>query len=290
MIPHVRASRWRWSTWVWSVAGLAAAYALLAAPRGELRVQVVAVPAPIVNVAAPSVTVAPPQVTVNVPSPPTPPTPSEPAPPRAATPMVNAACVLSSEAPSCRWDDGFPAISADGRRIAFAINPDQHDSGSPGLSILFYDVRAQRYTTEQRVLAPGAYHEDGPSERVRAKATRAAARAQRVLDDGGFRALARLGRSDDLAEVPPAQLHAEFDGELVRAVDPATNRVLWQRVFVPPPSPPADPDDDCGGQTLVASEAWWDAATRAVLVTQGYHTGGCMCPDLEHTYVWRAPR
>lgn len=221
----------------------------------------------------------PPVVVENVPLP----------PPRATTPLVNVGC--RPESPSCAWDNGFPAISADGRSVA-KLEYDTDPSGElVGIQLVILDARSQRTLRQLAVFASDGSPADEPSARLRASTARQAAAAQRLLDDGGYRSLVHLGRSD--REASPAELagvHAEVDGELVRAVDPATNRVLWQHRFATPAPRRADPDADCSGWSLHDADVWWDPSTAIVLVTQVYFTGGCLCGDAEIEHVWHARR
>ena len=205
--------------------------------------------------------------------------------------MVNIDCVFDPATASCEWDAGFPAISADGKQLAkLSYTPDPSD-GLAAVTLEIVDARSLRISATLQIYNGSAGTPDQASPAVRAHAVREAARAQQIIDDGGYRTLVALGSSAE--EAGPTDLtavHAEFDGEFVRAVAPATNRVLWQHRFTTPVPQGLDPDDDCGGWTLLDTQAWWDPPTRLVLVSQTYRTGGCMCPDIPREYSWRAPR
>jgi hypothetical protein len=99
--------------------------------------------------------------------------------------------------------------------------------------------------------------------------------------------LSASGAGDGGDEIDRSRVHAEIDGQLVRAVDPATHRVLWQDRFRSPAPRGRDPDDDCGGWGLAAASVWWDPRTRIALVEQRYLTGGCMCGSDERLHVRR---
>lgn len=291
MISQTRPSRWRWSTWAWAAVVLVGGYALMTRPPrlGAHHIQVVPIPAPVVNLPPP------PAVVVNVPPPPAPPPLPEPPPPptpRATTPLVNVGCLFDPESASCRWDPGFPAISADGKRLAKLDYESDPNADLVAVSLVILDARSLR-TLSMRSLLDGNGGEppDLTSAATYTRTMRRGVRAQRLLDDDGYRSLVVLGSSDE--EASPAVLagvHAEFDGELVRAIDPATNRVLWQRRFASPAPKGVAPDDDCGGWGPNSTAAWWDPPTGLVLVSHIYRTGGCMCPDIEREFTWRAPR
>lgn len=262
------------------------------APRhaAPVIVPVIATPAPVTITPAP-VVVTPavaPVPTLEVPPAPAPP------PPRATTPLLNAGCLVAPEgaaSPSCAWDDGLPAISADGTRVATRFVPDDGGRGYPGLSIRLIDVRTSRLVRDLLVLSPDEYDPDGGDDRLRVRVERRAAGVQRLLDAGGYRTLEHLGtQTQDLEPtVDRTRVHAELDGDRVRAIDPATSRVLWQHRFAAPGPRRTNPDFDCGGWGLHHTSVWWDPATRVVLVAQAYATGGCMCAVIQVEHVRRMP-
>ena len=247
--------------------------------------------------------IAPVHVAVHVPPPPPPPPPplpappaplpETPAPPRAQNPLINAACVMPTQTeptPQCAWDDGFPAISADGRTVAMKYVPSDGPRGNTSLTIRFLDVASSRVVRDDVILTGDeTLTEIDPAKLQIQIAQRVMAIQPRLAH---YRTLAALGSGRAFADEPPQQhgIHAEFADELVRIVDPATNRVLWQAQLDGSPAAPVTPrsaDDMCGGWGLWSVSAWWDADTKTVLVAQRYHTGGCMCADAEVDHVRR---
>jgi hypothetical protein len=118
----------------------------------------VIVPAPQVTVAPAPVVMPPTPVVVQAPTPPEPP-PAPPAPqPRAQVPMLDAGCVMnlpgSTANPTCAWDDGFPAISADGALIATKYAPTMGGSDLYGLSIHLIDTKTSRVVRDSVILTP----------------------------------------------------------------------------------------------------------------------------------------
>lgn len=272
------------------------------------RVERISVAAPPVAVTVP--TAAPPTVTVTAPAPlpaPEPPPvvapPSEP--PRRLTPQLQAYCALSPDgyAPgACEWDDGFPAISADGTLIASKHIPDDGGRGNPGLEIWFVDTATGKTVSTNVILSPDEYMvDDGTNtskvaklyERVVARG----AKVQQTLDVGAYRTMTFLGRggqrmTDDGTAPKPVHTtpYADIDNGAVRIVDPATNTVIWQHVFgVAGGSAKDNPDEMCGGWGLWNMEIWWDPTTRIAIADEWYRTGGCMCPDVPVVEVARVP-
>jgi len=180
--------------------------------------------------------------------------PASPPPLTTRAPVLDPACVAPPEtAPRCDRDDGFPAISADGKTIANKIVPPDPGRGAPGVSIELIDVAtAQR--ADLAVLAPDDFDLDHAAQLAPEIARRTAA-IQKRLHEGGYRAL--------------DSLHAELDGEAIRIVDPATNRVVMRDRLAPTTRLP----DGCGAWSLMDANAWWDRSTGAVFVTQRYAPG-----------------
>src|SRR5512143_579195 len=109
-------------------------------------------------VVMPPVVVTPPApVATEVPPPPSPPKP-EPAL-HAMNPMIDTLCVIPGVAPDarCTWDDGFPALSPDGKTVAIAYHPDDGERGNPDLTIRFVDVASSKVVRDDLVLAPDEY-------------------------------------------------------------------------------------------------------------------------------------
>lgn len=252
-----------------------------------------------------------PVVTVNVPPPPPPPPPApppapEPPPPprpRALVPHLEAWCIVAEEGssilPACSWDDGFPAISADGALLVKKIY-DASPSGSAGLAIGFFDAHTSRLVRQVDLLSLKRDYD--AQEKLRPGAARRVhqrvAALQRTLDEGAFRSLISLG-SNQLGTAaedakPSAEVakrtHAEFSGASARIVDPERSAVLWQHTFFSNlPDAPYDPARMCGGKMLHSLDMWWDPATGVVLTNLTFFTGGCMCPSVFEEQLHRVP-
>lgn len=275
------------------------------------RIEHISVAAPPVTVAVP--TAPPPSVTVTAPPPAPPPAP-EPAPvvaprnepPRRLTPQLQAYCALTAPGYAqgvCEWDEGFPAISADGTLIASKHIPDDGGRGNPGLEIWFVDTTTGKTVSSTVVLSPNEYEvDDGTnSSRVAKLYERVVARGakvQQTLDAGGYRTLAHLGSGgSNYGDEPPprtttpATTYADIHNGAVRIVDPATNTVVWQHTFGVASSRTNEGADDemCGGWGLWNMDLWWDPTTRVVFAAEWYRTGGCMCPDVPVVEVARVP-
>lgn len=271
------------------------------------RVERIAIPAPQVSVSVPAQPA--PMVQVHTP----PPAPAAPVvvekatpPPRPVAPRLWAQCMalgFKEETPiACAWDNGLPAISADGTRIATEYVPDDGGRGNPGLTIRLVDARSGRLAREVVIFKPDEYVEDtgdGSPDvvKLRAKIAARVKVAQRVFADGGYRTMAVLGGSGTTGEPDestrnPNAIYAEVDGGAVRVIDPATNTVIWQHELgVPSPwGQEASDTNDCGGWQLLSNHLWWDPTTRVVLARLAYRTGGCMCHDETVERVARIPR
>ncbi|MEO7731040.1 MAG: hypothetical protein ABIY55_08725 [Kofleriaceae bacterium] len=237
-----------------------------------------------------SVTVPAAQVVVTpAPEPPPPAVVEAPAPPRprALAPHLAAAhCLIpiqDVEDPTCAWDDGFPAISRDGRLVATRYQPEDGGRGYPGESIHLIDVKTGRVVRDALVLSPDEYSEAPKAQaKLRVTMARRAAAIQQVLDAGEFRALSVLGAQRDGQDVEPpdaTKIHAEIVGGMMRVIDPATTTVIGQYGFGVASRHPAKPDGECSGWTMAQIAVWWDPATKVTLGTPTYYTGGCMCPS-----------
>jgi hypothetical protein len=265
-------------------------------------------PPPSIFVDAPAVPA--PVVTVNVPPPPPPPAPPpapEPPPappPRALVPHLDAACITpfreeGPASPACSWDDGFPAISADGALVAKKIY-DASPSGAETLSIGFFDARTSQLVRRADVLSLKRDYDaqeqprPGTAQRVQQRVDA----LQRTLDQGGFRSMRELGTNTlgmsnedakPTAEVA-RRIHAEFGGATARIVDPDRAAVLWQHSFSSDvPSAPSNATDMCGGKMLHSLSMWWDPETGTVLTDLLFFTGGCMCPSIFEEQLHRIP-
>jgi hypothetical protein len=246
---------------------------------------------------------------------PSPPEPIEPPAPRATRPLIDAACVLPNHGDgteddvACSWDDGFPAISADGNLIASKYIPDDGGRGYPGLTIQITHTRTSRTVRSLVVLSPDEYleAEDPKWPALRKKIANRAAAAQRVLEAGEYRPLTLLGSSTNTMDpsvdpvtgelVPPGAptppLRADFQGDAVRLIDTAAGTVLWQRRFpVAAEYPPENHDwdrEDCYPTTTRAIDLAWDGRTRTVIAYVSYASGPCYCGDELRTYVATLP-
>ena len=221
---------------------------------------------------------------------------AEPPALRALVPMINSACLLGG---SCDWDDGFPAISADGTLLAIKYIPDDGGRGYPGMSIQLVSTKTSRVVTTYTVLSPDEYlePEDAGIAKLQARIVKRTVAAQRALDARQFRSLLRLGEElrdgDDPAERmdATAPLRGERIGDAVRLIDSTAGTVIWQRRFpVEAEYPQAAHDWEQGGcypsNTRAVSLAW-DATTRTVLATVSYASGPCYCGEESKLYVSR---
>jgi hypothetical protein len=238
----------------------------------------------------------PPQAPVPIVVTPTAP-PSEPEPIgarrlRATSPHVAARCMLPSEDgrldPLCGWEDGFPAISADGALIATkTFTGDGHESGAvddsanlPVGSVNFIDTKTGRFVRSAPIISPGEYDPEAAAlAKLRAKVVARGAAIQRTLDARKFRSLIKLGDSHGGEHPRPANadpIHAEFAGDVMRIVDVSTHTVIGQHEFgAPSPYKRSDTDDGstCSGWRLRGLEVWWDPDTKTVLGISSYATG-----------------
>jgi hypothetical protein len=280
----------------------------------------IVVTTPAVTIPAPLVTVTPAPVVLPAPvaveAPPAPAAVEQPpAPqPRALVPKLDPACVImsfDSVNPICTWDDGFPAISADGTLIATRFSPPTGPSSFYGLSIHFIDAKTSRLVRDTVILALGeADQSDAPDNgdpndekmqarrRLQTTIDRRVAAVQRTLDAKQFRSMVSLGSShstlgsdDPETARGPETIYAEILGTTARVIDSEARTVLWRGDFgVAGPKRSDDDTSDCGGMSLWSIALWWDPATRFVLAGSTYRTGGCMCRDLDFESVKQMPR
>jgi hypothetical protein len=262
--------------------------------------QVTVSPAPVVMPATPVVVEPPAPAPLPAPQPP-------PPPPRALAPMLDAGCVIPDDHnPTCTWDEGFPAISADGTLIATKYIPPMGQSDFHGVSIHFIDAKTSRLVRDSVLVTrdeaaaykyprlndagdPAISNEEHLPEQQRMLATiyRRVARVQRTLDAKRFRTLLELGSVPGNMGAPepslrgPNPVYAEIVGTTARIIDSAASRVLWRGEFYADgPKRSEDDVSDCGAWSLWSMELWWDPKTRYVVAAQQYRTGGCMCPDV----------
>ena len=240
---------------------------------------------------------APQLVVVPAPAPPPAPEPepvevTEP-PVRALGPVVRDECVAETDPdaqPHCHWDDGFPAISADGATIATAYVPDDDGRGHPGLTIRIVDVATSKVVTSVLVLSPDEYVPPGDEKRpaLDKKIKSRAARAQALV--AGYRAMTTLGtwntESNQGREI--GGLRAQFTDNSIRVIDVANNVVIWQRRF---DVAKEFPDRKLGGESCEpiftnGMTTAWDASTGTLVTSVNYLRGPEFCgSSLQRDYV-----
>jgi hypothetical protein len=231
----------------------------------------------------------PPSIVLPEPPPP-PPAPLPPIvhPPRPLSPVLDADCMLppdivETDAPStCGWDDGFPAISKDGRTIAMKYSADPGPRGGSSVAVRFVDAKTSRVTREITLLSPDEFFADKEArDKVRAQIPGRVESVQRMLDAGQFRAMIPMGSSKQPLE-DRDHMHAEIVGGAARIVDPVTASVVWQGHFGAPAPHVEHPEEAmCSSWNLAGLSLWWDPVTKSVLGQMMYRTGGCMCTDEE---------
>ena len=173
--------------------------------------------------------------------------------------MLDADCILvaDTEDPRC-FDDGFPAISADGVLIATMFYPPMGQNDVFAIELHILDVKTSRVVREERLLDETESFtiiypaEAGPEATPRLHTTVSArtAKMQRFLDAKRFRSMTSIEASSLPASVRWRD-HAELAGSA---------------------------ESDCGAWEVRARELWWDPATRNVLAQTSYITGGCIFP------------
>jgi hypothetical protein len=294
-------------------AALGAGVAVVARPSEPHEV----VPIPIVTPVSIRVPPAPAPTVVVQPAPPPP--PPLPLAPRALKPVLDPGCVVPSQAVmegtsteptdagTCGWDNGFPAIARDGSLVAVLWHPDTGQRETYELAVDFIDADTSRVVRHSIVVTDdelAVKHLD--RVRLQRIVNRRVAAIQRTLDAGTYRSLLPLGSAggyDGVESKPldprPTTPYAEISYNQVRIIDPATSTVLGRvsvgMVEAPHPDTSeadaeAGRDDTCHGWTLWRMTVSWDPATRVVLADQSYRTGGsCMCPDISAVRVARIP-
>lgn len=280
--PRIRRGVVAISALALATGSVGAILALRRAPTGPLIITMPSAPAPTVTVPAPI-------VTVTVPAPP--PAPDKPTiVPRMLAPHLDAGCLLpdsSTEPTPCSWDNGFPAVSADGKLVAVERSETSPGDGSTmAVWIELLDAKTAGVVRRLDLLTPA----DLALERSIALAriaTRTDA-AQRVLDGRHYETLIALGNQDMPEDAE--HVHAEFLGGQARIVDPVSATVLWQgEPGVASPTRvglSADEGGDCGSWNLHSTRLWWRPDAKVVLGELTYFTGGCMCPDFDEFQTW----
>ncbi|MBA3394890.1 MAG: hypothetical protein H0T89_19750 [Deltaproteobacteria bacterium] len=227
-------------------------------------------------------------ITITLPSPPEPiiEDAPEPSPPRAIAPKLDAECVgVEDPSDACAWDDGFPAISADGKTIAVKHHHEDAGRGHPGLSIELVDARTSRITRTLRLLSPDEYDPDVglPTSKI----ARRVIAAQRVLDAGHFRSLVRVVTTD--LESTASPLRVELVDAAVRVIDTSTSSAVWQHRFTVeaafPDQGPYPETDNCNINRVGDIAVWWDAPSRSLLSLVDYEAGPCYCNGATRAHV-----
>jgi hypothetical protein len=251
-------------------------------------------PAPVAKVtvspAAPIVVPVPITITPPPPPPPVVIAEPEPAPIRAATPFLQAACVLADgDTPSCTWDRGFPAISSDGRTMVREAVADDGGRGHPNLSIEFVDVATSKVERSVLILDAEEYDPEN-HDKLAATIQKRVAAAQKLLAAGAYRSLLPLAHIDDATS--GGTLRIEPSGGAVRIIDTRTRLAIFQASFeasVVAPEHKYDVENDCSGLHAREPAVWFDEHTRTALVTVNYTYGGCMCGSETRVFVRRIP-
>lgn len=275
-------------------------------PPAPAKTIVQAVPS-IVTVQVPAPAPPPPVVNVTV-QPPEPIEPPDVATPaaRALTPFLDANCIARTDAleiegagaATCAWDDGFPAISADGKTIALKYSNDDGGRGFLNVNVRFIDAQTSKVLSDHVIVAPEELDDVGQAtDKTRALAAKRVAPIQKRLDSGHYRTMQRIEPTGIIAadEAPPAGMrveHAQWESP-VRVVDADTNTVLWRGAFdVAKEYPPKqiDPDTDTGCYPTNTSDvnAWFDPSTRIIAFEVSYGSAPCYCSSTVHHYARRA--
>jgi len=246
----------------------------------------------------PKIEVAAPEVKIT-PLAPEPPKPAPKPSPHAIAPHLDAGCMIphGEVAPGavdpCAWDDGFPAISADGALIAIKYSPDYGPRDGSDLIIRFIDTKTSNVVRDDMI---SGIDEKLDDPKIGAQLFRRVAPVQRLLDARHFRTLIPLGSGGETGiQADPAvqtgtKTYAEIVDGAVRIVDPATATEIWRGGFsAARPGPAPREDSDCGSWNLHSTTVWWDPRTKTVLALLHYFTGGCMCPGGNVAQVARIP-
>lgn len=253
--------------------------------RAPAPAKVTVIPAAPVVVPMP-ITVAPPVAeAVILPPPP---------PVRAATPFLQAQCLYGEDAPdvdraTCDWDDGFPAIAADGKTIVVKHTDEDGGRGNPNLRIEFFDVATGKRLRSVKILDGDEYDTTKYDALLLALDLRIA-KLNAQLD--GYRTLATLDNIEE-QNLEGTRLRVDRHDSIVRIVDTDSQRAIYHRNFaasVVYPNHKSDPDRECSGLAQLGDiSVWWDETTRTLVSAVFYAYGGCMCDGQTDTFVKRVP-
>lgn len=246
-------------------------------------------------IAAPQLVVVPSPAPAPAPEPEPEPEPDPSETVRALAPVIRAECVTETDPdaqPHCRWDTGFPAISADGSTIATAYLSNNDGNGTPGLTVRLVDAATSKVVKSVLVLAPDEYvvGDDPKRAALDKKIARRAAQAQALL--GGYRSMTKLGTWDTESNQgrDVGGLRAEFSDDSIRVIDIAANVAIWQRRFDVAKEFPARTLDGehCEPTYTDGMSAAWDPPTRTLVTSVNYLTGPEFCgPAVQRDYVVR---
>ena len=196
------------------------------------------------------------------------------APEPEAKPALQARCIGPvGNADGCDANDGFPAISADGKTVVAKEFPEDGGRGNPGLNLQFIDVATSKVTTV-KILDPNEYDETG--KHVKLVAKRVAAVQKKLTH---YRSLVALDEQSSPRADRTQTSITVTDG----------TRQIFQHAYPDVEAPHADDDngDQCAGARTVSVDAWLDRETRTLVtgVTQSYG-GPCWCGGGEAFFAY----
>ena len=226
------------------------------------------------------------------------PTPPEPPPSEAFTtvhasvPFLQARCLNPADPPtsgldSCAWEDGFPAISRDGKTVVVKHIDEDGGRGNPNLRVEFFDVATNKRLRSVTILTGDEYDPETWDALQKIVEPRVA-KLNAQLD--GYRALEPIGNNDEELEHPTTLRFEQRESKL-QIIDPQTRRAIFHRNFdaaVVYPNHKSDPDRECSGLSQLGDiPSWWDADTKTIVVSVTYASGGCICGEQTDTFVKR---
>ncbi len=264
-----------------------------------------------VQVPVPGPAMPPPAVNVTVqpPAPPEPPVAITP-PARALTPFLNADCIARTDntgevsggqvinTRACSWDDGFPAISGDGKTIVLKYSADDGGRGWLDVAVRFIDVETSKVLSDHSIVVPEELDEQGQStDKSLALARKRIAPIQKRLDAGNYRTMRVIQNAiPEVDGEAPAGLRIEYAAwdPMARVVDGDANTVVWRGEFdvtkeYPTKKVVTDEDiESCYPTSTNDVYAWFDPTTRSIAFQVSYGSGPCYCSSTIHHYVRRA--